>query len=154
MALKVTVGDAFPAFSLSDQDGNTVSRSDLAGTLAVVYFYPRDNTPGCTVEAREFTAQAQEFRARHVRVLGVSTDSVQSHNRFCEKHGLGITLLADAEKTLCRAVGVLTLMGTAQRTTFLLDTAGTILHLWETVKPAGHADDVLATIDHLAKGEH
>ncbi|MCW5942919.1 MAG: thioredoxin-dependent thiol peroxidase [Fimbriimonadaceae bacterium] len=143
----IDVGDAFPEFRLPDQDGHLVSSSDLLGGRTVVYFYPKDDTSGCTTEACEFRDRLPSFAG--VRVLGVSPDSPRSHRKFADKLGLGFTLLADEERTLAEACGVWVekslygkkYMG-VERTTFLLDEQGTVTHVWRKVKPAGHADEV------------
>ena len=134
-------GDAFPAFSLQDQDGNTVSNDDLKGQKAVVYFYPKDDTPGCTVEACEFRDLAPTYSG--ARLIGVSPDNARSHTKFIGKFNLNFTLLADTEHALAEACGVWVeksmfdrkYMGVA-RTTFLLDENGTVLKVWEAVKPS------------------
>ncbi len=142
-------GMRFPDFSLPDQDGTTVTLDSLKGAPAVVYFYPKDDTSGCTVEACEFRDATPQFDG--VRVVGVSPDSVKSHQKFVSKHGLNFTLLADEGHTLAEAAGVWveksmygkTYMG-VERSTFLLDANGVIVKAWAKVKPAGHAADVLA----------
>jgi peroxiredoxin Q/BCP len=150
MALKVKVGDAFPPFSLPDQRGQPVSSQGFSGKPAVIYFYPKDNTPGCTTEAQDFTANVSQFLARDVLVYGVSTDTVRSHDQFCQKHRLQISLLSDSDAAFSKQVGVLNpLTGTSRRTTFLLDKVGRVARIWENVTPKGHADEVLATVDRL-----
>ncbi|MBI5179089.1 MAG: peroxiredoxin [Nitrospinae bacterium] len=135
-----------PAFTLPDQDGKPVSLRDLAGKWVVLYFYPKDNTPGCTIEGREFTSYLDDFRRIGAEVLGVSPDSEKSHCNFIEKQGLKITLLSDMEKTVIKkydawgnkrgSEGVI-------RSTFLIAPDGTVARAWEKVKAEGHAEEVL-----------
>jgi peroxiredoxin Q/BCP len=143
----IDTGDAFPEFELADQDGNIVRKSDLAGKKAIIYFYPKDDTPGCTTEACNFRDAMPDFG--DVRILGVSPDSSKSHRKFIDKFSLNFTLLADTEHTLAEAAGVWveksmygkTYMG-VERSTFLLDEEGNITMVFRKVKPAGHADQV------------
>lgn len=149
--MMLTEGQAFPDFSLSDQDGNTITQEDLKGSKSVIYFYPKDDTPGCTTEACGFRDRMQEVPG--ARVLGVSPDSAKSHRKFADKFGLKFTLLADTEHSLCEACGVWveksmygkTYMG-VERTTFLLDENGLITKVFAKVKPQGHAEEVLAAL--------
>lgn len=147
----INQGDAFPGFSLQDQNGQTVSNDDLAGAKAVVYFYPKDDTSGCTAEACEFSETFPNIEG--VRVVGVSPDDVKSHKKFEQKYDLKVTLLADPEKKLIGACGLWVeksmygkkYMG-VERTTYLLDERGTVLHVWQKVKPQGHAAEVAAVL--------
>lgn len=140
-------GMPFPSFSLQDQDGNVHTLADYAGQRIVVYFYPKDDTSGCTVEACEFNDSMPKFKG--ATVLGVSPDSVKSHRKFADKFGLNFTLLADVDQTLCQAAGVWVkksmygrdYMG-VERTTFLLDADGVVERVWRKVRPAGHAEEV------------
>lgn len=140
-------GRPFPEFELLDQDGRTVTKGDLLGSSTVVYFYPKDDTSGCTAEACEFQEAFPRFEG--AKVVGVSPDGVKSHRKFADKYGLTFTLLADTDKKLCEAVGVWveksmygkTYMG-VERTTFLLDPDGTVVKVWNKVKPQGHATEV------------
>lgn len=144
-------GAKFPTFALPDQDGNLVTDESLRGSKVVVYFYPKDDTSGCTKEACGFRDEMPRFEA--VRVIGVSPDSVASHRKFADKHGLNFTLLADVDHTLAEAAGVWVeksmygkkYMG-IERTTFLLDEEGRVLKVWRKVKPEGHAAEVLAAL--------
>ena len=147
------VGQAAPDFTLSDQDGNPVRLSALKGQKVVLYFYPKDNTPGCTKEACSFRDQFAELKGRGVVVLGVSPDSVSSHRRFADKHTLPFTLLADPEHEVAEAFGAWgekTLYGRKFlgliRSTFLIDEAGVIRHVWKKPKTDIHADEVLAKL--------
>lgn len=140
-------GDVFPQFSLEDQDGNVVTLADLKGAKAVIYFYPKDDTTGCTAEACAFNESLPDFG--DVRVLGVSPDPVKSHKKFADKYSLRFTLLSDPEKTLCEAVGVWVkksmygneYMG-VERSTFLVDESGKIMKLWRKVKVPNHEAEV------------
>jgi len=144
-------GQPFPEFSLSDQDGKTITLDDLKGSKTIVYFYPKDDTSGCTVEACEFRDSMPRFEG--AKVIGVSPDSAISHTKFIKKFDLNFTLLADTDKHLADACGVWveksmygkTYMGVA-RTTFLLDENGIVVKVWEKVKPQGHAAEVLAAL--------
>lgn len=143
-------GDKAPAFELMDQSGNKVSSRSLAGKPYVLYFYPRDNTPGCTTEACAFRDAHPNFDKLGIRVLGVSADSVKSHAGFAEKYELPFTLLADPEKQLISAYGCWVrkqnygreYMG-IERSTFLIDKRGRIVESWRGVRVNGHADAVL-----------
>ncbi|SFI62326.1 thioredoxin-dependent thiol peroxidase [Celeribacter neptunius] len=144
------IGTPAPDFTLPRDGGETVTLSDLRGQKVVLYFYPKDNTPGCTTEALDFTALKDEFAAAGVAVFGISKDSVKKHENFCAKHDLGIPLLSDAEGTVCEDYGVWqekknygkTYMGIV-RATFLIAEDGTIAQVWPKVKVAGHAAEVL-----------
>ena len=144
-------GDAFPDFSMETPDGGRVTRGDLAGAKAVIFFYPKDNTPGCTTEAKDFSALKAEFEKAGTRLLGVSKDSAQKHRNFIAKHELTVELATDAEEDgLSDALGVWgektnygrTYMGMI-RSTYLLDEKGTILRIWPKVRVKGHAEEVL-----------
>ena len=144
-------GDVFPDFSLQDQDGKTHTLADLKGSRTIVYFYPKDDTSGCTTEACEFRDSVPRFEG--AKVFGVSPDPVKSHKKFADKYGLNFPLLADTEQSLCIALGVWveksmygrTYMG-VERTTYLLDAEGRVERVWRKVKPAGHAAEVLAAL--------
>lgn len=144
-------GDAFPDFTMETPDGGTVTKADLAGKKAVVFFYPKDSTPGCTTEAKDFTALKPEFEKTGVYLLGVSKDSVKKHQNFIAKHDLAVDLATDAEKNgLSDTLGVWgekknygrTYMGMV-RSTYLLDEEGKILRIWPKVRVKGHAEEVL-----------
>ncbi len=146
-------GDKAPSFSADGSDGRTYSLKDLAGQTVVLYFYPRDNTPGCTVEACEFRDQFAGFRKAGAVILGVSTDSLKSHAGFIEKQKLNFVLLADTDKTIHQAYGVWgkkkfmgrEYMGTL-RTTFVIGPDGLLKKIFREVKPKGHAAEVLAAV--------
>lgn len=142
--LKLKEGDAAPAFSLPSDDGRTVSLADYKGKQAVVlYFYPKDETPGCTKEACAFRDAFADFKAANVEVLGVSVDGVASHQSFKKKENLNFTLLADAGKEVSKQYGVLG-GSMASRVTFLIDKEGKIRKIYPQVAPADHAKEVLA----------
>jgi len=151
-------GDRAPLdLSFVDETGATQTLKEYAEKWVVVYFYPRDNTPGCTIEAEGFRDQADAFKGANAVVLGVSKDTCASHRKFIEKKQLSFSLVADEEHALMEAFGTWgerTFMGRAylgtSRSTFLIDPHGTIAHVWEKVKPAGHAEEVLAKIQELA----
>lgn len=142
-------GDQFPDFKLQDQDSKTHSLQDLKGEKSVLYFYPKDDTPGCTVEACNFRDNLPHFKG--IKVFGVSPDDPKSHGKFIKKFELNFPLLADTDKKLSEAAGVWVeksmygkkYMG-VERTTFLLDEKGKIAKIWRKVKPEGHAEEVLA----------
>ena len=138
----LSAGNPFPNFSLPNQDGKTLKLSDYAGQWLVVYFYPKDDTPGCTIQGKSFTATKEEFDAAGIKVLGVSADDVASHKNFCSKFSFTIDLLADPDATLMKTLGI----GQAEwkgmkfweRTTFVIDPNGIIRGVYEKVNPEGH----------------
>ena len=144
------IGNKAPNFNLPNQNGNSVRLDDFAGRWLVVYFYPRDDTPGCTVEANDFTRLKKDFEKKETVILGVSPDNEAKHCKFIDKHGLKIDLLADCEKSMLSDYGVWqeksmygkTYMGVV-RTTYLIDPDGNIAGVWTKVKAKGHADAVL-----------
>jgi len=150
---KLDSGDRAPAFTLPDQDGTPVSLEDFAGRSVVVYFYPADDTPGCTKEACQFNDSLVAFSAASVDVVGISPDGADKHRRFREKHGLAFPLLTDTERTVMSAYGAYgekTLYGKKTlgviRSTFLVDPDGTIRRAWYNVRADGHAAKVLAEL--------
>lgn len=153
----LNVGDLAPDFSLPSDRGDAVSLGSRKGRVTVLYFYPKDDTPGCTVEAQDFTRLAPAFAALGVEVFGVSKDSVARHCRFRDKYGLGVALLSDETLAVQRAYGAYgekTLYGKkiegTLRSTFVIDAEGRIAARWSPVKVPGHAAAVLAS---LTKGE-
>jgi peroxiredoxin Q/BCP len=146
----LTAGEKAPDFSLPRNGGGTVSLCDFAGKPVVLYFYPKDDTSGCTTEAIDFTGLASEFEKIGATVIGVSPDSVKSHDKFAAKHNLSVVLAADEEHKALEAYGVWkeksmygkTYMG-VERSTFLIDKSGTIAEVWRKVKVPGHAEAVL-----------
>ncbi len=152
-------GDEAPAFRLLNQDGKEVSLADLQGQWAVLYFYPRDDTPGCTKEACEFSSILAQFELLDARVLGVSPDSPASHVKFIRKHALGVELLSDPEHEVLRqygAWGEKSMYGKKYegvlRSTVIIDPNGKIAHRWPKVSPAGHAEEVRAKLAELHAG--
>jgi len=149
---QVSVGDAAPEFELADQSGQLHSLEDYRDQWVVLYFYPKDETPGCTTEACEFRDNIFAFREINVQILGVSLDDVESHQKFAENHGLPFPLLADIEGKAAEAYGVKTKMfgmTVAKRQTFLVGPDGTIAKHYEKVKPAEHSQQVLADLKEL-----
>jgi peroxiredoxin Q/BCP len=143
-------GDTAPTFTLADKDGKNVSLSDFSGKKVVLYFYPKDNTPGCTRQACAFAPNFDEFHKRNVVVIGISKDSVESHRKFAEKYELPFILLADPELQAIQAYGVWqekklygkVSMGVV-RTTFLIDESGKIAEIMPKVKPDTNASEIL-----------
>lgn len=147
-------GNKAPDFTLSDKDGNNVSLSDFRGKKVVLYFYPKDNTPGCTRQACAFAGLYGEFKKKNVEVIGISKDSVASHQKFAEKHGLNFVLLSDPELTAIKAYGVWQekkLYGKiglgVVRTTFIIDENGIIEKVMPKVKPDTNAAEILAELN-------
>jgi thioredoxin-dependent peroxiredoxin len=147
-------GDPAPDFTLTTGDGETVSLSDLRGRPVVLYFYPRDDTPGCTTEACSFRDLQPEFKKRDAAVFGVSTDNLKSHQKFAHKYDLTFPLLSDPDHAVAGAYdswGLKKFMGReyegVKRNTFLIGPNGKIAHVWEKVKPAGHPEEVLAELN-------
>lgn len=149
-------GDPAPGFCLGGASGADVRLEDHLGRWVVLYFYPKDNTPGCTVEAQEFSALKGQFEKLNAVVLGVSPDSLKSHRNFADKHDLQVELISDPGHEALKHFGAWRLkknygkeyMGVA-RSTFLIDPSGTIRRTWPTVKAAGHAAEVLAVLQEL-----
>ena len=151
--LKLKAGDPAPEFSAVASGGGTLSLAGLRGKKVVLYFYPRDDTPGCTKEACAFRDHFGEFKKAGAVVLGVSTDPVKSHDKFAAKFKLPFTLLADEDKTIVHAYGVWgekAFMGRkyqgTHRVTFLIGPDGRIKKIWSKVKPEEHAEEVLAAL--------
>jgi peroxiredoxin Q/BCP len=146
----LAAGNPFPSFSLPNQDGKTVNLSDFAGQWLVVYFYPKDDTPGCTVQGKAFTASKADFDAAGIKVLGVSSDDVTSHKNFSHKFAFTIELLSDTNSKLMKTLG----LGQSEwkgmkfwdRTTFVVDPEGIISKVYEKVNPDGHEKVLLDDI--------
>ncbi|MBN2016839.1 MAG: thioredoxin-dependent thiol peroxidase [Candidatus Cloacimonetes bacterium] len=153
---ELQIGDRAPDFTLKNQSEEDVSLSEYAGSWLVLYFYPKDNTSGCTLEAKEFTCLVDDFSDLNAMVIGVSKDSIKSHNNFIEKHDLGFELLSDPEHEVMEKYGVWQIkklygrmfMGVV-RSTFLISPEGEIAHVWYKVKAKGHAEKVLETLKEL-----
>jgi peroxiredoxin Q/BCP len=147
------VGDVAPDFSVLNQQGKTVTLSQFKGKKVVLYFYPKDDTPGCTTEAIGFTKLGSQFAANNTVVLGVSKDSVDSHAQFCQKYDLTVDLLSDNDMAIINPYGIWqektnygkSYMGIA-RSTYLIDENGLIKHVWKNVKTADHAEAVLKVV--------
>ena len=150
------VGTQVPDFCCANQDEEEICLRDIKGKWIVLYFYPKDNTPGCTTEACDFTVALPDFEALSAIVLGVSPDSAKMHRNFIEKKALKITLLADEDKALCHIFGVWQLkkfmgkeyMGVV-RSTFIIDPQGKVAAVWSNVKVKGHAEEVKAKLELL-----
>src|SRR5438132_6495841 len=152
--LKLKEGDEAPAFTATTNVGGTISLSDFKGRNVILYFYPKDDTPGCTKEACAFRDDFAAFKKKGAVVLGVSVDSVKSHDKFAEKFKLPFTLVSDEDKKIVQAYGVWgeksfmgrTYLGT-HRVTFLIGPDGRIKRIWPQVKPEEHAEEVLAALE-------
>jgi peroxiredoxin Q/BCP len=150
------VGDKAPVFNLPADGGGKISLPGLKGKAVVLYFYPKDDTSGCTAEAIQFSETAKQFKAAGAVVIGVSKDSPASHDKFKAKHGLSVTLASDEDTELAKAYGVWVeksmygrrYMG-MERATFLIDSKGVLRHIWRKVKVPGHAAEVLAAVQSL-----
>lgn len=148
--MELKEGQKAPEFSLPNQDGKSVSLSDYRGKQVLVYFYPKDDTPGCTKEACSMRDNMASFDDMGLVILGISTDSIESHRKFADKYGLNFNILSDTEKKTVEAYGVWQkkkmmgreYMGTV-RSSFLIDEQGNILKMYQTVKPEEHASDVM-----------
>jgi thioredoxin-dependent peroxiredoxin len=148
------VGNAAPDFTLASQENPSVSLKDYRGSWVVLYFYPKDQTPGCTREAHNFQADQAKYAERHAVVLGVSVDSVDSHRKFCAREGLNFKLLADSDGKVSSAYGSLTnlvVVKFAARHTFLIDPSGKVARAYTSVDPARHSEEVLAALDQMQK---
>ncbi len=152
------VGQKAPSFSAPDQNGNLVTLDDFQSNWLVLYFYPKDDTPGCTTEAKDFTDFVGKFNALDAKILGVSPDSEKAHCKFINKHSLSIQLLSDPEHQVCEAYAVWQLkkfmgkeyMGVV-RSTFLINPEGDVAFIWSNVKVKGHVEAVLSKLQELKK---
>jgi thioredoxin-dependent peroxiredoxin len=145
-------GEMAPVFTLQDQNGDSHALADYRGEWVVLYFYPKNDTPGCTTEACNFRDDIFRFREMGVTILGVSLDDVESHQEFAEKYSLPFTLLSDAEGDVARAYGVLTRMGPlhfARRETFIINPEGRVAHHYGRVNPDEHSAEVLSELQRL-----
>lgn len=145
-------GSQAPAFTLPSQDGSQVSLNQFKGKWVVLYFYPKDFTSGCTLEAHNFQRDLAKYEAKNAAIVGVSVDPVDSHKGFCTKEGLSFKLLADTDKSVATKYGsIMNYQGTdyAARNTFLIDPSGVIRKVYVKVKPATHSDDVLTDLGAL-----
>ena len=146
----ISEGQSLPKFQLSDSDGNTIKSNDLKGKKLVIYFYPKDFTPGCTIEADEFSKDYSKFQKDGIEIIGISKDDVESHKKFCNKMKIPYTLLADTETKVSKMFGVWgkkKFMGKEYmgiiRSTFLVNENGKIFKIFEKVKAKGHSKEVL-----------
>lgn len=149
---ELQVGQPAPPFSLSDQNGKTQQLTAYQGRWTVVYFYPKDDTPGCTKEACNFRDDIAKLRALGAQVLGISVDSAKSHARFAQKHGLPFPLLADTEGAVSKSYGAFRSLGPLQfsrRHTFIINPAGHIAKIYRSVDPDSHSADVIADLKTL-----
>jgi peroxiredoxin Q/BCP len=149
----LAAGNPFPNFSLPNQDGKITKLSDYAGHWLVIYFYPKDDTPGCTIQGKSFTATKAEFEKAGIKVVGVSADDAASHKGFCDKFSLTVDLLADTDSSLMKSLG----LGQSEwkgmkfweRTTFVVDPQGIVRKVYEKVNPEGHERVLLDDIKSL-----
>ncbi len=154
--LKVNIGDSAPIFCLPDKDGNEICLENFKGKWVILYFYPKDLTSGCTIQAIDFTASLSEFNKMNTIVLGVSPDSPKSHQKFVDKHELKVLLLSDEEKTALEAYGAWgekSMYGKTHfgvtRSTVVINPEGKIAEIWNKVKAAGHVDSVKEKLKEL-----
>ncbi len=154
---KLTAGSPAPGFTLPDSEGTSRSLGDFKGSWVVLYFYPRDNTSGCTLEAVDFSKRAADFKKRKAVIIGISPDSETSHRKFITKHDLGITLLSDGDRKVLHLYGVWQLKKLygkesygVVRSTFLIDPEGVIRRLWKKVRVKGHVDEVFESLIELS----
>ncbi len=139
----LNVGDRAPDFEALDQNGKMIHLNDFKGKKVVMYFYPKDDTPGCTKEACEFRDSMEKLQQKGIVILGVSVDDIFSHKDFSQKHDLNFTLISDAAKKISKDYGVLNVTGKSTRSTFIIDENGMIKHIFPKVNPDGHAKEVL-----------
>ena len=151
--MSIKVKNVAPWVTSQCEDGTKIELSDLRGQNIIIYFYPKDDTPGCTIEAQDFTKYLPEFEKLKTIILGVSKDSKSSHCKFIEKYNIGINLIADEEKKLCQTYGVLkekSMFGKKylgiERSTFLINADGNIAKIWRNVKVKGHVEEVIKAI--------
>lgn len=154
----VKISEKAPDFCLKNQIQEEICLSNYRDKWVILYFYPKDNTPGCTMEAIYFTKYKQEFEQLNTVILGISADSCESHKKFADKNNISLILLSDPEHTVSEFYGVWTpksFLGKTflgiSRTTFLIDPTGTILYIWPKVKVVGHTDEVLSKLKELQK---
>lgn len=156
----LNITETVPSFCLSNQDEQEICDDDFKGKWLVLYFYPKDNTPGCTLEARNFTYYEDEFNKLNTKVIGISPDSCESHRKFSDKHNLTVTLLSDPEHIVLEKFGVWKpkklygreFLGVV-RSTFLIDPKGIIRHIWNKVKVQGHIQEVIEKIKDIQNTE-
>ena len=151
--MKLTVGETAPQFSLPSSSGQIVNLDSLKGQKVVIFFYPKDDTPGCTIEACEFRDRSDEISAKGTKILGISPDNLESHDKFINKFDLNFELLADEDNTVATNYGALgekNMYGKVtigmKRMTFLIDEKGCVAKIWGKVKPEGHAQQIIDAI--------
>ena len=147
-------GSVAPDFTLPSQDGSRVSLHDFKGKWVVLYFYPKDGTPGCTIEAHNFQVDLTKYEQKHAVIVGVSVDNSDSHKEFCAKQGLTFKLLADTDKKVSQQYASLTnllVMKISARNTFLVNPDGKVARVWTGVEPARHSAEVLAALGDLSR---
>ena len=156
--MELEIGQVAPLFTLFSDEGSEISLLDLRGKNVVLYFYPKDDTPGCTIEAQDFAKKIKEFEKLDCVVLGVSKDNLDSHCKFIEKYNLNFNLLSDETSELCQKYGVIkqkSMFGKKyfgiDRSTFLIDKIGKIVEIWHSVKVSGHVENVLLTLRNSSK---
>ena len=156
--MTIEIGQMAPLFSLTSDEGAEISLSELKGKYVILYFYPKDDTPGCTIEAQDFSKKVAEFEKLEAVILGISKDNVDSHCKFIDKYKLSISLLADENSEVCKSYDVIkekSMFGKKyfgiDRSTFLIDKMGRIIDLWNSVKVKGHVDEVLKNLEKHTK---
>lgn len=156
--MKLEINQAAPLFALKSDEGEEIALSELKGKNVVLYFYPKDDTPGCTIEAQDFSRKIKEFEKFDCVVLGVSKDNAASHCKFIEKYDLSFNLLVDEDAELCQKYGVIkqkSMFGKKymgiDRSTFLIDKMGKIAQIWRSVKVNGHVEEVLSELAKMTK---
>jgi peroxiredoxin Q/BCP len=156
--MKLEIGNPAPLFSLPSDEGEEISLVELKGKNVVLYFYPKDDTPGCTIEAQDFTTKIAEFEKLNCIVLGVSRDNIKSHCRFIEKYSLSFNLLSDESGEVCEKYDIIktkSMFGKKykgiDRSTFLIDKLGKIAQIWNLVRVKGHVEEVLSALTKLEK---
>ena len=142
---KLDIGDKIPPFKVKDHKGYTLTDEDLKGTPTVIFFYPKDNTPGCTKEACDFQSHLKKLSSMDVLLLGVSPDSIESHLKFIKDHNLNFTLLSDPERTMCHSFGTLK-EGKLERSTFAIDVDGYVRWIEKPVHVEGHVERVIEAV--------
>ncbi len=154
--MMLEIGQSAPLFALRSDEGSEIALSELKGKNVVLYFYPKDDTPGCTIEAQDFAKRIKEFEKRECIVLGISKDGIASHCRFIEKYDLKFNLLADEEGEVCKLYNVIkekSMFGKKymgiDRSTFLIDKMGKIVEIWRSVKVNGHVEEVIARLSKI-----
>jgi len=145
------IGKTAPAVVLPSQDGSTVDLKSFRGKWVVLYFYPKDMTQGCTIEAHNFQQDLAKYEGLNAVIVGVSVDSTDSHKEFCAKESLTFKLLSDTGKKVVDAYGSLSPKGMAIRNTFLIDPTGKVVQVWQNVSPGGHSAEVLAALTERKK---